>query len=271
MIENIDTHLEEGKELERAIIDAANQIVVPTLVSTLCICIVWTPLFRLSGVAGWLFMPMAEAIVYAMLASFILSRTLVPTMAKYLLAGQVHPGLHSDEHLALPKGILGRFQNKFEQAFHKFRTSYGRFLERIVIKRSRFVAVFLGLSVLSLGLFLVNGQDFFPEVKSGMMQMHMRTPLGMRIETTGRIVSLVDDRIEQLLPGKVMGIINNCGLPEGPHNQAFIPTPSIGTQDCDLMISLKDEESPVWDYRKLLRKDLSENFLVALLLFSLPI
>ena len=260
MIENIDTHLEEGKDLEPAIIDAANQIVIPTLVSTLCICIVWTPLFRLSGVAGWLFMPMAEAIVYAMLASFILSRTLVPTMAKYLLAGQVHPGAHGDEHQALPKGFFGKFQNKFEHAFHVFRLAYGRFLERILVRRKLFVSCFLGASVLSLGLFLIAGQDFFPEVKSGMIQMHMRAPLGTRIETTGRIVSLVDNRIEALLPGKVSGIINNCGLPEGPHNQAFIPTPTIGTQDCDLTISLNDAESPVWDYRSLLRDKLSASF-----------
>ncbi|WP_086554794.1 efflux RND transporter permease subunit [Acetobacter sp. DmW_043] len=260
MIENIDTHLEEGKDLEPAIIDAANQIVIPTLVSTLCICIVWTPLFRLSGVAGWLFMPMAEAIVYAMLASFILSRTLVPTMAKYLLAGQVHPGAHGDEHQALPKGFFGKFQNKFEHAFHVFRLAYGRFLERILVRRKLFVLCFLGASVLSLGLFLIAGQDFFPEVKSGTIQMHMRAPLGTRIETTGRIVSLVDNRIDALLPGKVSGIINNCGLPEGPHNQAFIPTPTIGTQDCDLTISLKDGESPVWDYRALLRDKLSANF-----------
>ncbi|GAB3592824.1 MAG: efflux RND transporter permease subunit [Acetobacter sp.] len=260
MIENIDTHLEMGKDLETAIIDAANQIVVPTLVSTLCICIVWTPLFRLSGVAGWLFMPMAEAIVFAMLASFMLSRTLVPTMAKYLLAGQVHPGLHGDEHEALPKGVFGRFQNKFEHAFHAFKLRYGRVLERAVNGRRKFVAVFLGLSVLSLGLFAVVGQDFFPEVKSGALQMHMRVPLGTRIETTGRIASLVDNRIEDLLPGKVEGIINNCGLPEGPHNQAFIPTPTIGTQDCDLSITLKDEVSPVWDYRALLRRKLSASF-----------
>ncbi|MFT9257080.1 MAG: efflux RND transporter permease subunit [Acetobacter sp.] len=260
MIENIDTHLEMGKDLENAIIDAANQIVIPTLVSTLCICIVWTPLFGLSGVAGWLFMPMAEAIIYAMLASFILSRTLVPTMAKYLLAGQVHPGLHSDEHLALPKGVFGRFQSHFEKAFHTFRLAYGRLLERIVVRRRRFVTVFLGLSVISLGLFLVVGQDFFPEIKSGMLQMHMRVPLGTRIETTGRIASLVDDRIEKDFPGKIEGVINNCGLPEGPHNQAFIPTPSIGTQDCDLAIALKDDASPVWDYRTVLRRDLSAQF-----------
>ncbi|CEF56316.1 efflux RND transporter permease subunit [Acetobacter ghanensis] len=260
MIENIDTHLEMGKDLENAIIDAANQIVVPTLVSTLCICIVWTPLFRLSGVAGWLFMPMAEAIVYAMLASFILSRTLVPTMAKYLLAGQVHSGLHGEQHEALPKGVLGRFQNHFEAAFQSFRQRYGRVLEKIVIHRRPFVLIFLGGSVASLGLFACVGQDFFPEVKSGMLQMHMRAPLGTRIETTGRIVSLVDDRIKQLFPGKVESIINNCGLPEGPHNQAFIPTPTIGTQDCDLTISLKDDTSAVWDYRHTLRRDLSAQF-----------
>ncbi|QEO17024.1 efflux RND transporter permease subunit [Acetobacter vaccinii] len=260
MIENIDAHLEMGKDLETAIIDAANQIVIPTFVSTLCICVVWTPLFRLSGVAGWLFMPMAEAIVFAMLASFILSRTLVPTMAKYLLAGQVHPGQHGDEHQALPKGVFGRFQNRFEHGFHIFRKNYGQLLEKLVNNRRRFATVFLGLSLLSLGLFAFTGQDFFPEVKSGMLQMHMRAPLGTRIETTGRIVTLVDDRIENILHGKVEGIINNCGLPEGPHNQAFIPTPTVGTQDCDLTISLKDDMSPVWDYRAILRRDLSAAF-----------
>lgn len=130
----------------------------------------------------------------------------------------------------------------------------------MVTRRHRFVAVFLGVSVLSLALFAVVGQDFFPEVKSGALQMHMRVPLGTRIETTGRIASLVDDRIEQLLPGQVEGVINNCGLPEGPHNQAFIPTPTIGTQDCDLSITLKNELSPVWDERALLRRELSASF-----------
>jgi len=260
MIENIDTHLEMGKDLELAIIDAANQIVIPTFISTTCICIVWLPLFELSGVAGYLFMPMALAIMFAMIASFILSRTLVPTMAKFLLAGQVHHAHGHDDHAPAPKGFFGRFQRGFEHRFNNFREGYNTLLTRCVARRGMFVGVFLLISVASLGLYGVAGRDFFPEVKSGALQMHMRAPLGTRIEVAGRIAALVDNRINQLLPGKVENIISNCGLPEGPHNQAFIPTPTVGTQDCDLTIALKDEESPVWNYRALLRKDLSARF-----------
>ncbi|WP_336946419.1 efflux RND transporter permease subunit [Asaia sp. BMEF1] len=260
MIENIDTHLEMGKDLELAIIDAANQIVIPTFVSTTCICIVWLPLFELSGVAGYLFMPMALAIIFAMIASFILSRTLVPTMAKFLLAGQVHHAHGHEDHAPAPKGFFGRFQRGFEQRFNNFREGYNTLLTRCVARRGAFVGVFMVISIASMGLYSVAGRDFFPEVKSGTLQMHMRAPLGTRIEVAGRIAALVDDRINQLLPGKVENIISNCGLPEGPHNQAFIPTPTVGTQDCDLTIALKNEESPVWDYRALLRKDLSARF-----------
>ncbi|MBB2199802.1 MAG: efflux RND transporter permease subunit [Gluconacetobacter sp.] len=262
MIENIDTHLEMGKELEVAIIDAANQIVIPTFVSTTCICIVWLPLFELGGVAGWLFMPMAEAIIFAMIASFILSRTLVPTMAKFLLAGQTHGAHGHDGHEDHLQGgnIFSRFQRGFERRFTAFREAYGSFLERSIARRGRFVSIFLGASVLSLGLYIVAGRDFFPEIKSDQLQMHMRAPLGTRIEVAGRIATLVGDRIHQLLPGKVDDVVSNCGLPEGPHNQAFIPTPTIGTQDCDLTITLTNAESPVWDYRAVLRKGLSASF-----------
>jgi multidrug efflux pump subunit AcrB len=262
MIENIDSHLEMGKALEPAIIDAANQIVIPTFVSTLCICIVWLPLFELSGVSGWLFMPMAEAIIFAMAASFVLSRTLVPTLAKYLLSGHVHPGGHGAEHEALPHatGWFGRFQKRFEHAFASFRAGYGRMLERQIARRGRFTAVFLGVSVLSLGLYAIAGSDFFPEIRSDTLQMHMRAPLGDRIEVTGRIAALVTDRIKQALPGKVRQVISNCGLPEGPHNQAFLPTPSLGAQDCDMTIALTDAEAPVWNYRKILRRDLRAHF-----------
>ncbi|QDH16656.1 efflux RND transporter permease subunit [Swingsia samuiensis] len=258
MIENIDTHLEMGKDLDLAIIDAANQIVIPTFVSTTCICIVWLPLFELDGVSGYLFMPMAKAIIFAMIASFILSRTLVPTMAKYLLAGQVH---HGGEHEhAAPKGFFGRFQQGFEKRFNQFRDGYEVVLRRCVQRRGVFVLTFLGISLASMSLYAFAGRDFFPEVKSGSLQMHLRAPLGTRIEVAGRIAALVDNRIHQLLPGKVENIISNCGLPEGPHNQAFMPTPTVGTQDCDLTITLKNEQSPVWEYRKLLRKDLSARF-----------
>lgn len=294
MIENVDTHLEMGKDIETAIIDAANQIVIPTFVATLCICIVWFPLFTLEGVSGWLFMPMAEAIIFAMIASFILSRTLVPTMGKYLLAGHAHhqgtvhaphhphaaavqdaeeeATFHEREHhrkeQGLPTehtppaatGFFGRFQKGFERGFSSFRESYRDLLEQAVAHRAGFIASFLAISIASLGLFHFTGRDFFPEIKSGTLQMHMRAPLGTRIEVTGRIVTLVNKEIEKLLPGKVEGIVNNCGLPVGPHNLAFIPTPTIGTQDCDLTINLKNEASPVDEYRRILRKGLSEKF-----------
>ncbi len=311
MIENIDTHLEMGKPLETAIIDAANQIVIPTFVSTLCIIIVWFPLFELTGVSGFLFTPMAEAVMFAMMSSFILSRTLVPTMAKYLLVdhGAPHghaPGLAMDDdapsasggrkyptpeeiyalaeadaeasalageggisHFAVPishrsydrLGILARIQQGFERGFQTLRDRYNELLGRTLTNRKQFVITFLSFAVASLGLFYFNGQEFFPEIKSGTLQMHMRAPLGTRIEVAGRIASLVSNDIEQLLlPEKVEGIVSNCGLPVGPHNLAFIPTPTIGAQDCDITITLKNDASPVWDYRAILRKGLTERY-----------
>jgi len=257
MIENIDTHLAMGKPLETAIVDAANQIVVPTLVATLCIAIVWFPLFQLSGVSGWLFMPMAEAIIFAMLASFILSRTLVPTMAKYIL--EEHHAAHGHAAEA-PPGFFARFQQGFEQRFERFREGYNARLETVVAHRTAFVGVALALSLGSLILYYFNGREFFPETKSGIMQMHMRAPIGTRIEVSGRLASLVSKDIAQMLPGQVEGIVSNCGLPVGPHNLAFIPTPTIGSQDCDITIDLKSEKSPVWDYRRILRKGLKERY-----------
>jgi multidrug efflux pump subunit AcrB len=262
MIENIDTHLELGKPIEKAIVDAANQILIPTLVATLCIMIVWLPLFGLSGVSGYLFMPMAEAVIFAMFASFVLSRTLVPTMAKYMLRGHSEHGMAEFEHdMHVEKlNIFGRFQKRFELGFAAFREQYKTLLERAIENRSAFIGVFLVFALGSLSLFVVNGRDFFPEIRSGTLQMHMRAPLGTRIEAAGRIASLVSKDIERLLPGKVEGVTANCGLPVGPHNLAFIPTPTIGSQDCDLTVTLKDEASPVWDYRKLLRKALRERY-----------
>ncbi|MGX2041792.1 efflux RND transporter permease subunit [Methylocaldum sp. MU1018] len=302
MIENIDTHMAMGKPLETAIIDAANQIVLPTFVATLAIAIVWFPLFELSGVSGWLFMPMAEAIIFAMLASFALSFTLLPTMAKYLLVDHNAPEAHphpghpeidesaeaiyeltnreSEEealaniggtHFAVPvpdpeheagraRSFFGRIQQRFERGFNRFRDRYRAWLERAIARRAAFVKIALTLALGSLVLFYFNGRDFFPEIKSGTLQMHMRAPLGTRIEVSGRIASLVAKDIAQLLPGQVEGVISNCGLPVGPHNLAFIPTPTIGSQDCDMTISLKDEKSPVWDYRRILRKGLKERY-----------
>jgi multidrug efflux pump subunit AcrB len=263
MIENIDRHIEMGKPLEQAIIDAANQIVVPTLVATLCIAIVWFPLFELGGVAGYLFKPMAEAVIIAMLASFILSRTLVPTMAKYMLSA--HHALHATEtdhqaRAAVPRNVFIRFQQGFERRFNQFRERFGELLEQVIAHRSTFVKVSLAFAVGSLSLFFLLGRDYFPEIRSGVIQMHLRAPLGTRIEVSGRIATLVANSIEELLPGHVENIVSNCGLPVGPHNLAFIPTPTIGSQDCDLTVLLNDEKSPVWEYRRILRKGLRERY-----------
>jgi len=252
MIENIDTHLAMGKPLEEAIIDAANQIMLPTFVATLAITIVWVPLFHLSGIAGWVFPAMAEAVVFAMLASFILTYTLVPTMAKYIL--KVHHATDSGG------GVFARFQRGFQDAFDRFRDGYAAQLERVVAHRVGFVTIAMALSVGSLALFYFNGQEFFPQIKGGVLQMHMRAPLGLRIEAAGRIASLVSNNIKEMLPGNVETIVSNCGLPVGAHNLAFIPSPTIGTQDCDLTIALKDHESPVWELRNILRKGLSERY-----------
>ena len=162
MIENIDSHLAMGKPLETAIIDAANQIVIPTFVATLCVAIVWFPLFQLSGVSGWLFMPMAEAIIIAMLASFILSRTLVPTMAKYILGEHK---AHEQGHES--PGFFARFQQGFERGFDRFRERYNGLLERVIAHRAFFVGVCLAIALASLSLYYVNGREFFPEINRG--------------------------------------------------------------------------------------------------------
>ncbi|MBF0885746.1 efflux RND transporter permease subunit [Gluconobacter sphaericus] len=259
MIENIDAHLETGKDLEDAIIDAANQIVIPTFVSTTCICIVWLPLFELTGISGWLFMPMAEAIIFAMIASFILSRTLVPTMANWMLAAQVR--MHRDPEWHNRKlSIFGRFQRGFEARFTSFREHYKVILETLISIRGRFVTLFLLAAVSSMALLLFIGQDFFPEIKSGTLQMHMRAPIGTRLEESGKIAGLVERRIRSLLPGQVVNVVNNCGLPFSQLNQAMIPSPTVGAQDCDITLQLRNSESPIAEYRRTLRKGLTNDF-----------
>jgi multidrug efflux pump subunit AcrB len=263
MIENIDTHLEKGQPLEEAIIDAANQILLPTFVATLAITIVWVPLFHLTGISGWVFPPMAKAVIYSMVASFILTYTLVPTMAKYILKAHHAPQAagHGSEHHAPASGnVFSRFQQGFQHGFERFREGYTAQLEGAVAHRFMFVTISLGISLCSLVLFYFNGTEFFPEIRSGIMQMHMRAPLGTRIEVAARITSLVSNDVKVLLPGQVESIVSNCGIPVGAHNLAFIPTPTVGTQDCDLTISLKNGLSPVWEYRRILRDGLSVRY-----------
>jgi multidrug efflux pump subunit AcrB len=162
---------------------------------------------------------------------------------------------------AAPSGnVFGRFQKGFERRFNQFRERYGALLEQSIAHRNAFVTISLAIAVGSLFLFFFLGRDYFPEIRSGIITMHMRAPLGTRIEVSGRIATLVSSSIEELLPGEVENVVSNCGLPVGPHNLAFIPTPTIGSQDCDLTILLKDEKSPVWDYRRILRKGLRERY-----------
>ena len=257
MIENIDAHLESGLELQPAIIAAANQIVVPTFVSTLCICIVWLPLFQLSGVAGYLFLPMAEAIIFAMLASFILSRTLVPTLAAYLLPAQIA----ARKAGGAPKGFFGRFQAAFEQRFDRFRDGYRELLSKVVERRSRFIGGFLAAALASIVLLVPwLGRDFFPGIKSGEIDMHFRAPIGLRLEEASKVAALVDTAVGTLLPGHVTNVIDNCGLPTSGINQAYSASATIGPQDCDVTISLNDQASPVDAYRAILRDKLPKLF-----------
>jgi multidrug efflux pump subunit AcrB len=265
MIENINTHLEHTgadgshKGLEDAIIEAANQIVVPTFVSTLCISIVWLPLLELGGVAGYLFLPLAEAIVFAMIASFILSRTLTPTMAAWLLRGQLAARDNPGPQTRRP-GFFTRFQAGFEAGFERFRDRYRAALVVLTARRRGFVTMYMGGVLASLLLLIFLGQDFFPGIKSGEIDMHMRAPVGTRIEESGKIAVLVEQQIRNLLPGHVVGTLVNCGLPNSGINLAYSDTGTVGAQDCDITISLDNQTSPVDSYRQILRAGLAERF-----------
>ncbi len=171
------------------------------------------------------------------------------------------PAKHEGQPGAEPsRNVFVRFQQGFERRFNQFREQYGMRLEQAIANRNRFVAMSLAFALGSLSLFVFLGRDYFPEIRSGIIQMHMRAPLGTRIEVSARLATLISNSIEELLPGQVENIVSNCGLPWGPHNLAFIPTPTIGSQDCDLHILLHNDKSPVWDYRRILRKGLKERY-----------
>jgi multidrug efflux pump subunit AcrB len=265
MIENINTHLETGGkygkpvELTDAIIAAANEIVVPTFVSTLCICIVWLPLLQLGGISGYLFLPLAEAVIFAMIASFILSRTLTPTMAAWLLRGRVETQSRPESDEARP-GFFKRFQSGFEARFERFRDGYRATLQRLSSHRRLFASLYLGAALTSMSLLIFVGQDFFPSIKSWEMALHVRFPAGTRIEESAKSSILVEKKIRDLLPGHVTGVLVNCGLPTSGINQTYSDTGTIGSQDCDLTISLDNQASPVAQYRQKLRAGLTNQF-----------
>src|SRR6478736_2957856 len=206
-IENINWHLEHGKVVEPAIMDVARQIVTPAFVSLLCICVAFVPMFSLQGVAGFLFVPMAMAVVFAMIASFILSRTLVPTLALYLLK------LHSEEHAALGDNMFARLQKRFENGFAEMREAYRNLLALAMTKRRPFVFGFLAAVAASMLLVPFLGQDFFPSVDSGQITLHTRTPAGTRIEDTTQTVAQIEKEVRRIIPrAELQTTVANIGL-----------------------------------------------------------
>jgi multidrug efflux pump subunit AcrB len=262
-IESINYHLEQGKEVEAAIIDGASQIVIPAFVSLLCICIVFIPMFFLSGVPRFLFVPMAESVMFAMIFSFLLSRTLVPTLAKYLL--RVHVA-HADEHggaISPPRSRnpLVRFQRGFEERFARLRTGYHDLLSLAIEHRRLFVIGFLGFIVLSYLLTPFLGRNFFPQVDGGQMLLHVRAPVGTRIEETAARFTEVEKAIREVIPPReVEAIVDNIGTYLSSINTIYNNTGTIGESDGDIQISLNEGHKPTADYVARLRNELPRRF-----------
>ena len=233
-VENINWHLEQGKDVHAAIMDGAQQIVVPAFLSLLCICIVFVPMFYLPGVAGYLFVPLALAVVFAMVASFILSRTLVPTMAMYLLRGHEHASQEDDPNKP-SRNPLVRFQHWFERGFHRFREGYGAVLGTALAVRWPFLIVFLLLALGSLVLLPFLGRNFFPTVDAGAIALHVRGPTGMRLEETSALFSRIEREVRRTIPAKQLGaIVDNIGLPTSAINTTYNASGTIGPEDGDI-------------------------------------
>jgi multidrug efflux pump subunit AcrB len=256
-IENINWHLEHGKPVEAAIMDGANQIVVPAFVSLLCICIVFVPMFFLTGVARFLFVPMAEAVMFAMLWSFILSRTLVPTMAKYLL--QQH--LDREDGPPPTRNPLVRFQRRFETGFEQVRAFYRDLLTFAIERRRVFVVSFLCFVAASFLLVPYLGRNFFPAVDTGSILMHVRTQVGTRIEESANQFADVQKAIRKIIPpAEIETMADNIGMPVSGINMTYNNTGVIGSQDGDVQIKLREGHRPTADYVRALREQLPRAF-----------
>jgi CzcA family heavy metal efflux pump len=260
-IENIDTHLEAGADVETAILRGAEQIAVPALVSTLAICIVFVPMFLLPGIAKFLFVPLAEAVVFAMLASYVLSRTLVPTLAMYWLKP------HAAGHATVAQGIWARLEAGFQQRFERIREQYRGLLEAALHARWTFVTPFLlfmaatALLAFPIGPLPGLGQDFFPAVDGGQIKLHLRARTGSRIDATTRLCDAVEARIREWLPAnEVESVVDNIGLPNSGINLAYSTSAPIGPGDADIYIVLKPQHAPTAGYIKMLRQRLREEF-----------
>ncbi len=253
-IENIERYLEEGHELNEGILEGAAQIAVPALVSTLCICIVFLPMFFLTGVSRYLFVPLAEAVVFAMLASYILSRTLVPTLAMYLLKD--HSG-----HGAPSNDPFSRFQRAFNRGFERVRLGYGNLLGRLLAARMVFVPIFIVLCLTTFALIPFLGRNFFPSTDNGSFTLHLRAKSGTRIEETARLCDLVEQSIRRTVPAAEMdNILDNIGLPYSTLNLQHATSGLIGSGDADILVSLKEDHHPTANYVREIRTKLVKEF-----------
>ena len=261
-IENINWHLEHGKGVEESIMDGARQIVTPAFVSLLCICIVFIPMFFLEGVSRFLFVPMAEAVIFAMVCSFILSRTLVPTMAKYLLHPHA-PLTDGHGHLAQPpsRNPLVRFQRDFEARFERVREGYRALLETALGRRRPFLTGFAAVVLVSFALVPFIGSNFFPQVDSGQILMHARVPVGTRVEETAARFARIEQAIRRVIPSEgIETMVDNIGLPPSSINLTYNNTGVLGTSDGDFQIALKEGHPPTADYVRRLREVLPREF-----------
>ncbi|GIL38040.1 efflux RND transporter permease subunit [Roseiterribacter gracilis] len=255
-IENINAHLERGAEVEDAILIGADQIAIPALVSTLSICIVFIPMFLLTGVARYLFVPLAEAVVFAMLASYVLSRTLVPTLAKFWLQKHV---LHVQD--GTRKRWPARFQAGFERNFESLRADYRDLLQWSLARRATFVPVFAGLIVISFALVPFLGEDFFPSVDSGQIKLHVRAHAGTRVEETARLGDRVEDAIREIIPpAEIQTMVDNIGLPISGINLSYSNSGTTGPSDADILITLTPDHHATDDYVRKMRDELPRRF-----------
>ncbi|MEG9438663.1 efflux RND transporter permease subunit [Edaphobacter sp. HDX4] len=256
-IENINRNLEEGKEVEQAILDGAAQIAIPAFVSTLSICIVFVPMFFLGGVARYLFVPLAEAVVFAMLASYLLSRTIVPTMAKYLLKPH-----RPDADAGRSRNPFLLFQRAFEHYFEKLRNWYHGLLQLCLERRGLFLLSIVAFWVLSIAiLYPWLGQDFFPSIDGGQFKLHVRAHTGTRIEDTARLCDQIENVIREEVPANELGtIIDNVGVPYSGLNLSYSNSAPVGTADADILVSLAEKHRPTAEYTTRLRERLTEKF-----------
>src|SRR5450631_770638 len=253
-IEYIERHMHLGSDLTKAILDGAGEIALPALVSTLCICIVFVPMFFLTGVARYLFAPLAEAVVFAMLASYVLSRTLVPTLVMLMLD-------HAPAGPAGPPSLLQRVYRSFDARFEKLRGGYTVILRAVIDNRRRFAALFLAFCVLSCGLVFILGRDFFPSVDAGQIRLHMRLASGTRIEETARVADKVEAAIRNIVPPAELGtVLDNLGVPYSGINTSYSNAGAFGTWDCEFQLSLNPGHAPTARYIEQMRRELPKLF-----------